>query len=485
MLGKFRDILAGYTEKPPVTGLFASVFIIFAAIMFWSTVERQDRFLTDQVYFGEKAAINASDAVQVALRNRKRFVELFVEDKMDLIRLLVEDPENEQLFEHIKQELSRYIPDLFTINVTNNKAQLLVTDFEGFTGNMCIADVMAFAETGLHLTRVHPNHILYHYDSLERFEIKDKSFIFFASFGLNEIENALKHASPEGHQLILSRALDDSYLIEVSKLGSRDKIEGRMDFRMNDEEKSRILSKTTIDGTQWVVLDVLDKEKVESFNRDLIKLNIIVFIIFTLILAIVRFFIVTKLIRQSRKIHDLNDGLKALLIVDGLTGLYNKGYLEDQLTKEWSRALRDGQEMTVLLIDIDHFKLYNDNYGHIQGDKCLQAVALIIMETFQRENDFASRFGGEEFCVVLNDRSALAPLALSNKVHELLKEKNIEHKFSPTADYVTFSIGIATAVPSHEYSPEWLVNKADQALYKAKHSGRNMSVHDNLCSKMK
>ena len=473
-----KSVLARYSEKPPVTGLFFIVFIIFAVIMIWSTVERQHSFMTNQVYFGEKAAVNARDAVQAALSNRKRFVQLFVEDKIELISVLVADPENEQLFNYIKQGLLRYIPDLFTINLTNDQGQLLISDFEGFTGPMCLNDVMVFSESGHHLSKVHPNHILYHYDVLERFEIKEKEYVFFASFGLNEIAKALKHASPEGHKLILVRDVDSNYLIEISELGSRDKIKDRVDFRMTNEELSRVLSKTKVKGTQWVVLDTIEESQVELFNAGLIKQNIIVFFIFTLLLIIVRYFIVAKILKQSRKIQVLNQGLQELVLVDGLTGLYNKGYLNSQLEKEWSRALRDKKEITVMLIDIDHFKLYNDNYGHVQGDKCLQEVALVIKEVFQRENDFVSRFGGEEFCVVLNDQSAENPAELASKVHALLKERKITHEFSPTAPHVTISIGVASIVPNIEMVSEWLVNKADRALYKAKHEGRNTTCYD-------
>jgi len=126
-----------------------------------------------------------------------------------------------------------------------------------------------------------------------------------------------------------------------------------------------------------------------------------------------------------------------------------------------------------LLIDIDYFKRYNDNYGHLQGDKCLQEVAGVLLETFQRENDFAARFGGEEFCVVLNDESANEPEVLAAKAHVNLEEKHIKHAYSLNADFVTYSIGVASVVPASDMKPAWLLNRADKALYQAKHNGRN------------
>lgn len=468
-----KKIFAHYSVTPPVSGLFFTVFIIFAAIMFWSTVERQQSFMTNQIYLGEKAALNARDAVEGALKSRERFVRLFVEDNIELIRTLVADPDNEKLFQIINEQLSRYIPGLFTINITTNNAELLISDFEGFTGAMCLNDVRVFAESGLHLTRVHPNHVLYHYDILERFDIHEKEFIFFASFGLGEIQNALKLAAPKGHQLLLTRVSSESSLIEITETGGRDTIQGRIDFRLTVDEQSRILSRTMIEGTHWALLDVIDREQIVSFNKNIIIQNVIVFVIFTLLLVVVRFFIVSKILRQSHKIHELNDELKELLLIDGLTSLYNKSYLKSQLAKEWSRALRDKKKISIILIDIDHFKLYNDNYGHMQGDMCLQEVSSVLKETFQRENDFVARFGGEEFCVVLNDQSADDPESLISRAHEHLKERDILHEFSPTANYVTVSIGVASYVPDNEATPEWLMECADRALYRAKHNGRN------------
>lgn len=470
-----KTFLRNIRESPPITGLFFSVFLIFAAIIIWSAIERKNSFIENQQYIGKRAAINAREAVENAILSRKRYVRLFVEDNIELIRYLIDDPENEELFQVIKQKLSRYIPDLFTINITNNHAELLIDDFEGFTGQVCLNDVLDFANTGYQKSKVHPNHILYHYDILHRFNKSDTDYIFFVSFGLNEIQSALKYSSPEGHRLMLVREIPEP-LIEITDTGGRDTIENRLDFRLTSSELDRVLSRTPVDDSDWLVLDMIDHTQIKAFTDKLIFQNIIVFTIFTILLSVVRYFIVSNILRQSQKIHELNDSLKELLLIDGLTGLYNKGYLETQLHKEWSRALRDKKKITVMLIDIDHFKLYNDNYGHIQGDKCLQQVSAVLRDTFQRENDFAARFGGEEFCVVLNDSSTDCPEKLVERFHNHLKESDIKHEFSDTASYITCSVGVSTIVPEHVFSPEMLLQKADECLYKAKNTGRNKTV---------
>lgn len=471
-----KALLKKYKESPPVSAFFVVVFLIFAAIMLLSTHERQSSFHNDQVYFGKKAAANARDVVLSSLSNRKRFIALFVEDNKKLIQRLADNPDNDQIFELIKKQLSRYVPDLFTINITNHKAELLIDDFEGFTGALCQNDILEFVGTGSQLIRVHPNHIIYHYDVLEEFKKENKEFIFFASFNLNELQSALKHASLEGHKLLLVRDVPDM-LIEITEKGGRDAIKNRLDFRLTEDEESAVLSVTKVDGTHWSVIDMLDERLVEEFNSKLVFQNIIVFLVFTLLLVVVRYFIVSNILKKNQEILDLNASLQNLLLIDGLTGLYNKAHLESHLNKEWFRTLRDKHLLTVLLIDIDYFKRYNDNYGHLEGDKCLHQVAEVLQASFKRENDFVARFGGEEFCVVLNDKSAASPEELIESMHLRFKDKSIEHNFSVTAPYITVSVGVASVVPSHEDSPNKLLDRADKALYRAKELGRNRTEY--------
>ena len=462
-------------RTPPVTSLFIAVFIIFAVILFWSTTERQESYDSYQFHMGQKAAENAKDAVINALDSRKRFVNLFVEENIDLIRELSKFPDNEELFELVKQKLLRYIPDLFTINITTEFAELLIDDFEGFTGPVCLNDVRLFAESGEHLVRVHPNHILYHYDVLTSFQREEQTLMFFASFNLDVIKTALQHSSPQGHELVLIRETPEM-LLEVTESGGRNTIKNRLDFRLTENEISRVLSKTKIPGTDWIVLDMIDPSQAKAFNKKLIVDHSIVFIIFTLLLVMVRYLVVANILRQSKKINKLNKSLKELLVIDPLTGLYNKSYLDTQLQKEWSRATRENKKISVILVDVDHFKLYNDNYGHLQGDQCLKQLSHLMQETFQRDNDFVARFGGEEFCIVLNDSSADSPEYLVEKLFDRLSKLNIAHEYSPTVDRITVSVGIATVIPVAGMSQESLFQKADEALYRAKNGGRNQMV---------
>ena len=159
---------------------------------------------------------------------------------------------------------------------------------------------------------------------------------------------------------------------------------------------------------------------------------------------------------------------------DGLTGLLNRAALEDQVRSLWQHAARDRLPVSVVLIDIDHFKAFNDRYGHQAGDHCLREVATAVEGAARRRPlDLVARYGGEEIIAVLigGDRAHAEGVAAS--VRESVAELKIAHLASPTLPYVTVSVGVATLEPGGEYSHDLAVQFADRALYVAKAGGRN------------
>jgi diguanylate cyclase (GGDEF)-like protein len=164
--------------------------------------------------------------------------------------------------------------------------------------------------------------------------------------------------------------------------------------------------------------------------------------------------------------------------IDALTHIYNRGYFNIELEKQWEYASRLKLRLSLLLIDVDHFKVFNDNYGHLLGDACLVHIAEIINQVAKRETDLAARFGGEEFVLLIleNESNEAA------KIAEVLRKKiesspfHVDGKSFP----VTVSIGVASIQPSHKIDSRQLIEHADLALYKAKHQGRNLvKVHLN------
>ncbi|MBF0235191.1 MAG: GGDEF domain-containing protein [Desulfamplus sp.] len=162
--------------------------------------------------------------------------------------------------------------------------------------------------------------------------------------------------------------------------------------------------------------------------------------------------------------------LNELSNTDRLTGISNRRYFDIRLNEELSRAARNDTATAILLLDIDHFKRYNDHYGHPQGDECLQRVAMCLRKAISREIDFVARYGGEEFVVVLADTDVYGAEVVAKRIINELSEQKIPHADSPVAPFVTASIGIACC---KRVSAEDLVALSDSALYKAKQNGRN------------
>jgi diguanylate cyclase (GGDEF)-like protein len=179
------------------------------------------------------------------------------------------------------------------------------------------------------------------------------------------------------------------------------------------------------------------------------------------------------LLRMAKELEDANRRLQLLSSLDGLTGISNRRSFDEFLEQEWRRALRDGIPISLVMIDIDYFKPYNDRYGHLAGDGCLRRVAGALRDILRRPGDLAARYGGEEFAAVLSGTSADGARHVAEAVRRGVEDLNLPHAGSAVADHVTVSVGLATLVPRPGSLPQEVVIAADQALYRAKQQGRN------------
>ncbi len=185
---------------------------------------------------------------------------------------------------------------------------------------------------------------------------------------------------------------------------------------------------------------------------------------------------VTVAIQQSQiccQLQSANQKLHALAILDGLTNIANRRYFDLVLDKEWQRLTREQKPLSLILCDVDHFKAYNDTYGHQEGDRCLQKIAKILKKSTRRPADLAARYGGEEFAVILPNTDAEGALFIAENIALLLAQKQLPHKTSSVSQYVTCSMGVSTIIPSIQESSKSIIETADRLLYQAKQSGRN------------
>jgi len=183
----------------------------------------------------------------------------------------------------------------------------------------------------------------------------------------------------------------------------------------------------------------------------------------------------SRIAKMKAELDEANHKLLKLTHLDPLTEIINRRGLNESLARFWRMSLREKKELSVAFIDIDHFKLYNDNYGHQQGDNCLRQFSKLIEKLLLRPLDMITRFGGEEFVVVLPETSQNGAIAVCERIITALAYESIEHSYSETKPYLTASLGIATNSDGAD-DAEQLLQQADIAVYQAKRSGRNKWV---------
>jgi len=181
---------------------------------------------------------------------------------------------------------------------------------------------------------------------------------------------------------------------------------------------------------------------------------------------------VTDLVRKEQLLALANESLSRQSTTDGLTGIANRRKFDETLASEWQRAARNGNSLSLLLVDIDHFKRYNDHYGHVAGDECLRKVTHVLASCVRRAGELLARYGGEEFVLLLPGAELDHARDLAQRCLNGIHREGIPHGSSPTVDHVTFSIGVAQVFPTAARDPESLVNAADTAMYRAKMEGR-------------
>ena len=183
--------------------------------------------------------------------------------------------------------------------------------------------------------------------------------------------------------------------------------------------------------------------------------------------------IVRLRVRNHIELKRQRDLLAYLSHLDGLTGIPNRRALDEALEREWRRGLRSGKPLSLIMIDIDHFKAYNDTNGHLAGDDCLRLVSRALQGATVRGGDLVARYGGEEFVGILPDTDEAGARLVACRMQNVIADLALPHHSSPVKENITISIGVATMVPDRDKSIKSLLESTDSALYLAKQGGRN------------
>ncbi len=189
-----------------------------------------------------------------------------------------------------------------------------------------------------------------------------------------------------------------------------------------------------------------------------------------------------RIAEMRDQLNQLNAELEALSQLDSLTQILNRRTFNEQANRHWLMAVRHQTPTSVLMIDVDHFKPYNDHYGHPAGDRCLKEITQAIKSCLQRPSDLLGRYGGEEFIALLPETNLAGARHIGQCINRAIREIALEHRHSPVANYVTVSIGGATCNHSMGHTLEEVIKNADRALYKIKHNGRDSALVEEVAS---
>ena len=278
--------------------------------------------------------------------------------------------------------------------------------------------------------------------------------------------------------LLLHDLLKDTYEVKIAKSGTKalEILESPndidlilLDIEMPDingyDVCKRIKNNETIKNIPIIFITGRTSQEDEEYG---LNLGAIDYITKPFNNAIVKLRIKNYLEKKKK-----NDMLEKLSMYDGLTNIRNRRFFDETFEKTFSEIKRDKKSLAVLMIDIDFFKPYNDNYGHGQGDETLRKVAKALEKTIKRASDFVARYGGEEFVILLKDINKDGVEAVANNLLNAVRELKITHEFSKIENYVTVSIGVSYYNSSSDITKLELLLKADETLYNVKNSGRN------------
>lgn len=221
-------------------------------------------------------------------------------------------------------------------------------------------------------------------------------------------------------------------------------------------------------------------ERANLMQAALEKFTLVLSVLGVFISLIIAFVSVKFVANADKILLEASKKLEEQTLQDELTKIANRRHFDKKLQEEWRRMKRRNDPLSLIFFDVDHFKLYNDTYGHLAGDDCLQTIAITASRLFKRPGDLLARYGGEEFIAILTNTNFEGATALAEELRRHIYEAEMLHGTSPVSKFVTISCGVSSVIPDESISYDVLLKAADEALYKAKEQGRNKIVSSNI-----
>jgi diguanylate cyclase (GGDEF)-like protein len=410
-----------------------------------------------------QAATLAADAINAHLQHQRHLLELFTREHAAALDAVIAAPGDARLEKALETATLGYFPDAFAHTLSSADGTILLENLEGLVGERCRENIRTFAATSNQHLVLHPNPLKPHYDVMTQYG----RHVLFVSFQPGPLSALLTKHQPEMVKLMIVQR--HGSLIEISSEGDRSKL--TREARLSAEEHARLLASTEIPLTEWRIVGIPDSKALAAEKQAIRNQSMLMLL--GLVLLVVIFQLRYQREHHARLQAEENAMEMANLgLIDALTGLPNRRALDADMKREWLNMQRANEPLSFLMIDLDHFKQFNDTYGHLAGDHCLRLVAQAMRTTLKRPRDRIARFGGEEFVMLLPNTTCLAAKLLADALHESVHEAFVEAEGSE----VTISIGSTCAHAGQISQLNDLIELADKALYAAKDAGRNTTV---------
>ncbi len=454
--------------------------VLVIILMVTSGYFRIKDFHDYQTVIAERAVKVTSNGIAELLKERIRQVKLLITDQVDYIRLYSENSTSLFIKEKLTDQIENYFPNYVGFVVITKNKTVLTEGLTHAVGQECYKITTEIADNENLEVAMHSDKTDFHFDIVSKWGDKKSGGLFIMSFKVDDIVDLLKFAQPHLHELIISNENSDE--IYMTAVGSQEKL-NRSFNRLFPEEKQRILLSQTIKNSQWQLVDIRATGLFSDYNKKVYMQIIFVLVLFGILLFVALRIIFSEEKKRrviEKKLRDSKDNLltanielKKVAVTDVVTGISSRRSFDERIKQEISRGRRNEEPLAVIMADIDHFKLYNDTFGHTKGDESLYLVAQAIKSVLKRPTDFVARYGGEEFVILLVNTQLGGAKLIADDILKAVIDLKIPHS-GGDEEFVTLSLGISVAEnPYSEITTKLLVEQADKALYQAKDKGRN------------
>ena len=376
-----------------------TIVLILPAIFYWLAEDR----IAEHVETHQKIAENSTNLLSKAITRfvveRKRLVSEFAKVFEQQIALLIKNPEDEELIESLNLKLKNIFPNFIAFTLADNQGDMLIDDFDGLIGDLCQRDLANFCSTGRQLPRVHPNTDQYHFDIMVN--TKDQKNVLFVSFDANLLSTILNTTDIPGHDFLLTFKIDDRFLIEVTRNGSRQIIKDRLDYRLDEGETQRILHAEDVEKTTWQVIDMHKINWFSDYQKNIYKNFTVIYLIFLVIISVMTFIIrreekLKKIAEQQRYefigvvSHELRTPLTSIKGSLGLVGAGVTGELPDKATEMIKMAGANCDRLIELVNDL--LDIQKIEAGKIELNRKNINVSTLVKQAITDIEAYGSKF---------------------------------------------------------------------------------------------